>query len=446
VLKSAEWCTLPLSEVAEIHDNLRLPINATERTMRIDGKAEADLFPYYGATGQVGWIDDFRMEGRYVLVGEDGAPFLDPFARKAYIVEGRTWVNNHAHILRGKPDILDDWFLKYALDVTDYRAFVNGTTRLKLTQGSLREIPIRLPSIGSQRRIVARVDELFTELDDGEEELRRARAELETYRKSLLKAAVTGELTVDWRAANPPNESGADLLARILTDRRARWEANPKNKGKSYREPVGPEAVNLPALPQDWTWASLTQLADLGTGSTPSRSEPDYWNGDVPWLKSGCVNQPMIHQAEEFISNAAVKAHRLKFFEPGTLLIALYGEGKTRGKTTVLAIRSTISQALGAVAVIEIEPLFVKAVLDSDYQKNRVISSGGVQPNFNMAKLAALAIPLPSLAEQGEIVEMLSAATAAGAEIGEAETNAAADSRFLRQSILAAAFRGELGQ
>lgn len=345
------------------------------------------------------------------------------------------------------PDI-DPFFVRYYLLLSRryLEESASGTTFNELSGTALGELLFPVPPLEIQHRIVARIDELFSELDDGEEELRRARVELETYRKSLLKAAVTGELTADWRAANPPKETGADLLQRILADRRARWEAEPRNKGKRYKEPAGLNPASYPELPDRWSWASLAQLADLGTGSTPSRSEPGYWNGDIPWLKSGCVNSPVVRSADEFVSEVAVRAHRLKFFEPGTLLMALYGEGKTRGRTTVLGIRSTINQALGAIAVVGMEPLLVKAVLDSGYQKNRLVSSGGVQPNFNMTKLGNLPIPVPPLDEQRVILDRLSAGLASEHELAEAGSDAGADSAALRQSILAAAFRGELVQ
>lgn len=99
-----------------------------------------------------------------------------------------------------------------------------------------------------QKRIVARIDKLFTELDDGEAALERARDDLEAYRKSHLKAAVTGELTADWRGANPPQETGEQLLQRIPAERNARWQADPRNIGKRYKEPEAADTNGLAEL------------------------------------------------------------------------------------------------------------------------------------------------------------------------------------------------------
>jgi type I restriction enzyme S subunit len=97
----AGWAVSQLGDVAVCLDYMREPINGTERDLRIAGKAQSELFPYYGATQQQGWIDDFIFDGELVLLGEDGVPFFDDLRQKAYLISGKTWVNNHAHVFRG---------------------------------------------------------------------------------------------------------------------------------------------------------------------------------------------------------------------------------------------------------------------------------------------------------------------------------------------------------
>ena len=189
-MQNYRWEYKPLSEVAEIHDTRRKPINAKERAKRIEGKDETSLFPYYGATGQVGYIDDYLTDGEYVLLGEDGAPFLDAFASKAYIITGKAWVNNHAHILRSKGD---NRFLCYYLNHFDFHDYVSGTTRLKLTQEQMKRIPVPVLPIEKQQRIVARIEELFSQLDDAEATLQKAKAQLALYRQAVLKEAFQGK-------------------------------------------------------------------------------------------------------------------------------------------------------------------------------------------------------------------------------------------------------------
>ena len=144
--ESWSWCRL--YSVVEICDNLRKPINAEERQKRI--KSANNLYPYYGATGQVGWIDDFISDGEFVLLGEDGAPFLDPCTPKAYIICGKAWVNNHAHVLKG----INNQFLCHCLNSVDYTNFITGTTRYKLTQAEMVKILLPTPPLAEQQRIV----------------------------------------------------------------------------------------------------------------------------------------------------------------------------------------------------------------------------------------------------------------------------------------------------
>ena len=130
-----------------------------------------------------------------------------------------------------------------------------------------------------QHRIVAKIEELFSDLDAGVAALKRAKANLKRYRAAVLKAAVEGKLTEEWRAKNPPKEPAAKLLERILKERRKKWEEDqlaayeangkqpPKNWRDKYQEPAGPDTANLPALPEGWCWAAVEQLGDVQLGT-----------------------------------------------------------------------------------------------------------------------------------------------------------------------------------
>ena len=154
------WAVCHLEDVCQICDNQRQPINSTERQER--KKRAQTLYPYYGATGQVDWIDDYMLDGTFILLGEDGAPFLEKFADKAYVVSGKIWVNNHAHILKPNCDIT---YLTYYLNRYDYSKCVNGSTRLKLTQADMKNMTIVLPPIVEQHRIAGRIEKIFRMLD-----------------------------------------------------------------------------------------------------------------------------------------------------------------------------------------------------------------------------------------------------------------------------------------
>ena len=187
--QTSKWEWVALEDAVEICDYLRKPVNSKERAQRVANKREDELYPYYGATGQVGYIDSYLSDGEYVLLGEDGAPFLDPFAKKAYLIKGKGWVNNHAHVLKSK---INNKFLCYYLNQVDYNGLVTGTTRYKLTQAAMKRILVPTPDLVEQERIVSKIEELFSKLDASVAELKTAKEKLKVYRQAVLKEAFTG--------------------------------------------------------------------------------------------------------------------------------------------------------------------------------------------------------------------------------------------------------------
>ena len=162
---------------------------------------------------------------------------------------------------------------------------VQGALYPAIRPQDIRKYAIPVPPLAEQRRIVAKVEELFAELDAAVVELKRVRANLKCYRASVLKAAVTGALSADWRAAHPAREPASALLVRLLADRRAKWEAEqqakfaaagktpPKGWQAKYADPAPPDTTTLPALPDGWVWATVEQVAEIqgGVQKQPSR-------------------------------------------------------------------------------------------------------------------------------------------------------------------------------
>lgn len=191
------WCwTYLTSGFCECKDSFRKPINASGRAER-----EGDI-PYYGATGQVGWIDDYLTDEQLVLVGEDGAPFLDTIKDKAYMIEGKAWVNNHAHILKSYYGEVGNKFILNYLNSFNYKGYVNGTTRLKLTQASMNTIPVPMPPLTEQQRIVEQIESLFAKLDDAKEKLLDTLDSFNVRKDAVLYNAFSGELSQIWRESN----------------------------------------------------------------------------------------------------------------------------------------------------------------------------------------------------------------------------------------------------
>ena len=206
------WIVTKLNDIAIILDSKRIPINNNERRKRNNGKKQEELFPYYGATGQSGWIDDYIFDEEIILLGEDAVPFLDPLKSKAYIVNGKCWVNNHAHVLKGIKGLCDNRYLTYYLNQYDYQGIVTGSTRLKLTQKSMRQIDIKLAPINEQYRIADKLDLTFKALKECKQSLNNVSRLVQLFRQSVLTSAVSGELTKEWRKKQGFEEEWKDIL------------------------------------------------------------------------------------------------------------------------------------------------------------------------------------------------------------------------------------------
>lgn len=181
----------PLESIVEILDRHRVPVNRKEREERL-----GDV-PYYGATGQVGWIDEFLFDEELVLLGEDGVSFLDPFAAKAYRISGKSWVNNHAHVLRADPEEVRADYLTHALNAFDYRGLVGGTTRLKLTQADMKKIRLPVPGIDRQLELVENLDAALQAAATAAVALESVGHREKQLRGSIRAAMVEGTLDVD---------------------------------------------------------------------------------------------------------------------------------------------------------------------------------------------------------------------------------------------------------
>ncbi len=163
IAETAEWPSVALGEVVDILDSRRKPITKRDRV--------AGPYPYYGATGILDWVEGYIFDEPLVLIGEDGAKW-GAGESSAFPVSGKVWVNNHAHVMRPSRDsLLDEWLIYY-LNAADLSEYISGMTVPKLNQGQLKEIPIPIPPLEEQKRIVAVLDQAFTALD-------RARANAE---------------------------------------------------------------------------------------------------------------------------------------------------------------------------------------------------------------------------------------------------------------------------
>lgn len=313
-----------------------------------------------------------------------------------------------------------------------------------------------------QIRIVEKLEELLSDLDAGVAELKAAQKKLAQYRQSLLKAAVEGALTAEWRAERARHgeagESGAQLLERILRERRASWEAKqlakfkeqskapPKGWRDKYVEPIQPNAADFPALPDGWVWTSLGQCFRVAVGATPSRKEPTYWNGDIPWVSSGEVCFSRIAKTRERISDIGLSNSSTQVNPKGSVLLGMIGEGKTRGQVAILDIEAANNQNCAAIWVSEtdIPSEYIYFWLWSRYDETRRGSSGNNQPALNKSIVESIPFPLPPPGELNVLAGLIDMALSQVSEQTSAVAHGLKQAVAQRKNILKAAFCGQL--
>jgi type I restriction enzyme S subunit len=324
-----------------------------------------------------------------------------------------------------------------------------GTTFQAITGDVLRSHLVPVPSPKAQRELTAKISALIVELNNADDALARVRADLRLWRKTLLKAATTGELTADWRVANPPIETGEELLARTLIERRVRWHANSRNAGKKYREPAGSGPHNLGSLPPGWVRTTVEQLAFVENGQTPKGIDGVVSDdGDIPWFKVSSMNATGNHEflthSQWRISRENAKTIGLHIHEAGTIVFPKRGG----------SIFTEKKRRLGCDAAFDLNVMGVTPLASTNryvwmFFRNlslTSISDGSNVPQINYDDVAQLVLNLPPQSERDRVCDLVEDLLMQTYDTEQEVDFLVSETAILRQSILAAAFRGDLIQ
>ena len=202
------WRVCPISEILNNFDGARVPVRATDRALRRGN------YPYYGASGAIDTIDDFLFDGDYLLLGEDGANLLSRSTPIAFLVSGRFWVNNHAHILRAK-EITSNAWVCWFINSINLVPFVTGSAQPKLTQAAMNRIDVPIPSRAEQFEIIRRIETAIDWIDRLASNATSARGLIDHLDQAVLAKAFRGELVPQ----DPSDEPASVLLERVRAER-----------------------------------------------------------------------------------------------------------------------------------------------------------------------------------------------------------------------------------
>lgn len=372
-------------------------------------------------------------------------------------------------IVLPETDAILGHFLKYRLNAGDFVRFatrINTGDRPRVDFDQIKVFRFLLPPRSEQARIVEALDELLSDLDAGVAALMRVREKLKLFRASVLKAAVEGTLTAEWRKQHPQTEPASELLKRILTERRHRWEEDqlrkfkekgrvpPNNWKAKYKEPVAPDTTNLPSLPEGWCWARTEQTCDFITkGTTPPGLDAPSSNNEIPFIKvqhlSG-TGSFHFGESPSFVSHEIHKGFLSRsIVHPDDVLMNIVGP--PLGQVSIVPDWFTEWNVNQAISIFRAIPGLSHRFLALSLLSHPVLAQAlrrakttAGQVNLTLEVCRDLAIPFPPFREQEAIVEAAEGQLSIIAHLEsilEAKLN---NTKALRQSLLCHAFSGQL--
>lgn len=423
-------------------------------------KSRLDSGPYnvVGSSGVVGKHNEFLVETPCIVIGRKGS------VGAVHLMSAPSWPIDTTYFVF-PPDGLQTKYLYYLLGSLNLARLDKSTAIPGINRGDLYRTQIPLAPVAEQIRIVEKLEELLSDLDAGVAELKAAQKKLTQYRQSLLKAAVEGTLTAEWRAERAkrgePLETGAQLLERILAERRRRWEekqlAKFKEQGKTppkdwrdkYPEPVKPNTADLPELPEGWVWASVDQLSSFITSG--SRGWADYYaSSGALFIRSQDINTDRLEISEiarvELPSLIEGARTRVEYND-----VLLTITGANVGKCAHVDVKldeSYVSQHVALIRPIDgflgaYLHLYLTCMSGGRGQLNKVAYGAG-KPGLNLQQVASVVVSISCKDEVREILSQMSSAIEAISQQMKSVELALKQSSAQRQNILKAAFSGQL--
>ena len=464
------WCWTPIGDVTDVIGG---GTPSTTNPKNFEGSTPwitpADMSGYLGKTisGGARFISEQGLADSGARWLPRGAVLFSSRAPIGYVaVASRPVTTNQGFKSFVPGNGLNSDYLYYWLTSAKQHAeaLASGTTFLELSGAKAALIPLPLAPTVEQTRIVEKLEELLSDLDVGLAELKAAQKKLKQYRLSLLKAAVEGALTAEWRASNMPTETGAQLIERILTERRARWEtkqlakfqeqgkAPPKEWREKYPEPVQPDTSNLPELPEGWVWVSLDMLGEIASGvAKGTKRNANVQVHEVPYLRVANVQRGFLDLSEVKTILATERDIAELMLQAGDVLFNEGGDRDKLGRGWVW--RAEVAHCIHQNHVFRMRPYLPEVLPElishhgNTFGKLWFQNAGKQTTNLasiNMTMLRMFPVPLGPAAEQRELLIQLESQIENLNRQEQAVELALKQSAAQRKNILKAAFSGQL--
>lgn len=389
-------------------------------------------------------VDKYLVKSGDILVSRAGSIGV------SYLLDNPKRAVFASYLIRFRPkESVNKKYVYYYLKSPDYWEAIGaskvGIAVPNVNASKLSQVSVPIAPPDQQLLIVSEIEKQFSRLDEAVAGLKRIKINLKRYRAAVLKAAVEGKLTEEWRKTHPKIETGAALLKSILTERKKKWEE--KNPGKKYKEPVAPDTSNLPELPKGWGWANLDsvchQIGDVDHKMPKAKDKGVPYISTKDFLPAGDIDY---ENAKKIDQVDYVKLSRKIFPDKGDILLSRYG---TVGEVRLVKTK-TLFQASYSIAILK--PVtgsmsdYLSLALQTEPIQGQIkkYTRATAQPDLGLAHIRQLCVPLAPIEEQKKIIEGIDRLFSVAEEIDTlVETNLKRAER-LRQSILYCAFRGDL--
>ena len=378
------WCLTDIGELLINRDGERKPVSSVIRS-----KQTSKIYDYYGAAGVIDKVDSYLFDERLLLIGEDGANLLSRSKNNAFFAEGRYWVNNHAHVLDATDKNLLD-FIAIVINSMKLDDYITGSAQPKLSQDNLNKIPIVLPPLAEQQRIIAEIKKWFTLIDQIEQDKADLQTTIELTKSKILDLAIHGKLIPQ----DPNDEPAIELLKRINPD------FTPCDNGHSRK------------LPQGWYSVTANDVCSIIGGV--SYNKADIQDTGIRVLRGGNIqNGKVIDCFDDVFISLSYQNNDNQVQRGDIIVVASTGSQTLIGKTG-FADRDIPKTQIGAFLRIvrpkqkTLSP-YIRLIFQTDAYKDyiRNVAKGSNINNVKNAHLQNFQICLPPLEEQQRIVQKI---------------------------------------
>ena len=340
--------------------------------------SEIYKYPCFGGNGIRGFVSNFNRNGDFPIIGRQGA-----LCGNVNLAIGDFYATEHAVVVErfSDTDLMWTYYVLIALNLNQY---ATATAQPGLAVNVINDVIVPVPPFQEQCRISKAVTRLFSLINEIEHGKQKLQGTIKQTKSKVLDLAVHGKLVPQDVNDEPANE----LLKRI----------NPKAE-------IITDNGHYQKLPEGWCLTILGSIGTWQSGATPSRLRKDYYGGNIPWLKTGDLNDGIITNIPEFITEKALKETSVKLNPTDSILIAMYGA--TIGKIGILSFPATTNQACCACLDYKIDKMYIFYFLLSNRINFVSRGGGGAQPNISKEKIVNTTFPLPPLAEQKRIVSKI---------------------------------------